>query len=149
MGENRPVWLPPAGRKQNPFALCAERRGGRKPRVASGASIRHSGHVSAAVPPLQPLPACGERSAAERSEAERWQTGEGALTTSQSLSGTRPSPDLLRFASAPLANPPLPACGERWVQAKPISHDLQVRRDCVDRALSSMKVEPLSRTARS
>src|SRR5215831_18161542 len=35
-------------------------------------------HSCCAVPQAPPLPACGERSDSERSEAERWNPGEGA-----------------------------------------------------------------------
>src|SRR5215475_9382132 len=73
-------------------------------------------------PLAPPRPAGGEGSDSKRSAAERTPgtkcpgAGEGALPRVRACRQA-PSPDLLRFASAPLANRPLPARGERLEQA--------------------------------
>src|SRR5262245_62261529 len=64
-------------------------------------------------PLAPPRPACGERSDSKRSAAERRNPGEGALPRVRAC-GQAPSPDLLRYANAPLASRPLPARGARW-----------------------------------
>src|SRR5262245_38742238 len=65
------------------------------------------------MPLAPPLPARGERSDSERSEAERWNPGDGALPRSGAC-GQAPSPDLRRFASPSLVSPPFPARGAWW-----------------------------------
>src|SRR2546425_8455423 len=80
-----------------------------------------------------PLPARGERSDSERSEAQRTPgtkcpgAGEGAYPRVRAH-GIAPSPDLLRFASAPLASRPLPARGERWSERRGWSSTRRARR---------------------
>src|SRR5262245_4839297 len=63
-----------------------------------------------AMPLAPPLPACGERSDSERSEGIRVR----GRSRGAELVDKPPHLICFAFAMAPLANPPLPARGERW-----------------------------------
>src|SRR5262249_59238913 len=67
-----------------------------------------------AVPLAPPLPACGERSDSERSEAERWNPGEGASPRIRACGSgppPPPPPPPPRAPPPPAPPPPPPAGG--------------------------------------